>query len=76
MNNNCAGCFADNGREEGCIALNERIAVNCPFFKTKEEYINEQTAYKNMLRKTKPNIYYHYYGKEGKRCLRTSINES
>ena len=63
MSNNCKGCFADNDKcGVGSIALKERFEQNCPFFREREKYIEDQEYYKEQLRENKPKLYAKYYG--------------
>ena len=65
MSKNCKGCFADNDKcGVGCIALKERIETDCPFYRERKKYFEDQDYYKDLLRENKPSVYAHYYGKE------------
>ena len=56
-------CFADNDKcGVGCIALKERFEQNCPFFREREKYIEDQEYYREQLRENKPKLYAKYYG--------------
>ncbi len=68
MNDNCKGCFADNDKHDaGCIALKERFRQNCPFFREREKYAEDQEFYRKQLRENKPNLYAKYYGGKEKK---------
>lgn len=65
MDHNCVGCFADvSDYKSGCKALSSRISPNCPFYKTREQFDDDQRRCKGILRVNRPHLYNHYYGKD------------